>query len=264
MSTDHNQRIGFERYGKIAPGREDHREKREAKVLPAEVRISEAKKQGISNVFTQAAILAIISKESSFVPTMEKGYASTSTARIKSVFGSKLSGMTDAEVDALKKDERKFFNKIYGKRYGNDGYISGAFKESWAGPYPDGNDGFRYRGRGFNQITFKSNYKAIGGEIGKDLLSQPELLQEAPVAAAAAVGYFVRSFRKSFGSKFQSAYNSKDINGFKNVTDATLAVFNSNAGFGNSVYSVDSATSTGGLEKSLSRREEMLKFVQSN
>ncbi len=45
MSTNHNQRIGFERYGKIAPGREDHRKKREAKVLPAEVRISEAKKQ---------------------------------------------------------------------------------------------------------------------------------------------------------------------------------------------------------------------------
>lgn len=226
--------------------------------------IAAAKKQGVTNVYTQAAILAIISKESSFIPTVEKGYGNTSTARIKSIFGSKLSSMTDAEVDALKKDDRKFFNLIYGKRYGNDGYISGAFKEAWAAPYPDGNDGFRYRGRGFNQVTFKSNYKAIGGEIGEDLLSKPELLQTAPVAAAAAVGYFVRSFRKSFGSTQQKAYNAKNINDFKNVTDATLAVFNSNAGFGNSVYTVNSTTSTGGLEKSLSRREEMLKFVQSN
>ena len=45
MSTDHNQRIGFERYGKIAPGREDHREKRPTKVSPSEVRISDAKTQ---------------------------------------------------------------------------------------------------------------------------------------------------------------------------------------------------------------------------
>jgi serine/threonine-protein kinase RIO1 len=45
MSTDHNQRIGFERYGKITPGREEHRLKREVKVAPAEVRISDAKKQ---------------------------------------------------------------------------------------------------------------------------------------------------------------------------------------------------------------------------
>ncbi|MHA1977463.1 MAG: RIO1 family regulatory kinase/ATPase domain-containing protein [Candidatus Hodarchaeales archaeon] len=42
MSTDHNQRIGFERYGKIAPGREDHREQRQTKVSPTEIRIADA------------------------------------------------------------------------------------------------------------------------------------------------------------------------------------------------------------------------------
>ncbi len=226
--------------------------------------LSEGKKQGISNVYTRAAILAIISKESSFIPTEEKGYGTTSTERIKSVFGSKLAGLSDAEIDTLKKDNRRFFNTIYGKRYGNDGYISGALKDEWAGPFRDGNDGFRYRGRGFNQLTFKSNYKAIGGEINKDLLTHPELLQQADIAAAAAVAYFVRNFRNSFGSKFQEAYNSKDINGFKNITDATLAVFNANAGFGNKIYSATDATSTGGLEKSLSRCEEMLKYAQSH
>jgi len=226
--------------------------------------LNEAKKQGITNVYTRAAILAIISKESSFVPTEEKGYGTTSTARIKSVFGSKLAGMSDAEVDALKKNDRLFFNKIYGKRYGNDGYVSGTFKQEWAGPYEDGNDGFRYRGRGFNQITFKSNYKAIGGEINKDLMSSPELLQKPEVAAAAAVAFFVRAFRKSYSSRHQQAYHSKDINGFTNITDATLAVFNANAGFGNKIYTADSSTNTGGLEKSLARSSEMLSFAQSN
>ena len=226
--------------------------------------LAEVKKQGITNVFTRAAILAIISKESSFIPTEEKGYDTTSTARIKSVFGSKLAGMSDSEVDALKKNHRLFFNKIYGKRYGNDGYISGAFKESWDGPFRDGNDGFRYRGRGFNQLTFKSNYKAIGGEINTDLVAHPELLQTPSVAAAAAVAYFVRAFRKSFNATFQSAYNSKDINGFKNITDATLAVFNANAGFGNKTYTATTTTSTGGLEKSLSRKDEMLTYAQAH
>ncbi len=42
MSSDHNQRIGFERYGKIAPGREEYRISRESKVQPKEVRITDA------------------------------------------------------------------------------------------------------------------------------------------------------------------------------------------------------------------------------
>ncbi len=42
MSTDHNQRIGFERYGKNALGREEHRIDRQGKLPQKEVRIADA------------------------------------------------------------------------------------------------------------------------------------------------------------------------------------------------------------------------------
>ncbi|MHA2244106.1 MAG: RIO1 family regulatory kinase/ATPase domain-containing protein [Candidatus Hodarchaeales archaeon] len=45
MSTDHNQRLGFGRYGKTAHGREEHRQNRQQKRHLREVRISEARSQ---------------------------------------------------------------------------------------------------------------------------------------------------------------------------------------------------------------------------
>ena len=35
------------------------------------------------------------------------------------------------------------------------------------------NDGYLYSGKGFNQLTFKGNYKKIGDLIGIDLISNP-------------------------------------------------------------------------------------------
>ena len=50
----------------------------------------------------------------------------------------------------MKKDDRKFFNVIYAKTVGNQG----------------GDDGFKYRGRGFNQLTGIKNYEKYGQLIG--------------------------------------------------------------------------------------------------
>jgi RIO kinase 2 len=45
LSTDHNQRLGFGRYGKTAHGREEHRQSRQKKRQLREVRIAEARSQ---------------------------------------------------------------------------------------------------------------------------------------------------------------------------------------------------------------------------
>ena len=45
MSTDHNQRLGFGRYGKTAYGREEYRQSRQQKKQLREVRIAEARSQ---------------------------------------------------------------------------------------------------------------------------------------------------------------------------------------------------------------------------
>jgi putative chitinase len=65
-------------------------------------------------------------------------------------------------------------NTIYANKCGNGGVASG--------------DGYRYRGRGFLQVTGRANYRDIGKIVGMPLELQPDLLGEPePAAQAAAV-----------------------------------------------------------------------------
>ena len=43
-------------------------------------------------------------------------------------------------------------------------------------------DGYKYRGRGYIQITGKNNYKKIGNELNLDLVNKPDLLNDPVVA----------------------------------------------------------------------------------
>ena len=51
-------------------------------------------------------------------------------------------------------------------------------------------DGHKYRGRGFVQLTGKSNYQKYGEKLGFDLVRHPELASDPCVAASIAVLYF--------------------------------------------------------------------------
>jgi len=44
-------------------------------------------------------------------------------------------------------------------------------------------DGDRYKGRGFVQLTGRANYHRIGGQIGQDLVNNPDLANDSKVAA---------------------------------------------------------------------------------
>lgn len=129
---------------------------------------------GITDPITQIGILSVIGKESRFIPQSEITYRNTSNSRIRSIF-SKTANLPDAELDALKQDDEKFFNFVYGGRFGNAD-----------------NEGYKYRGRGFNQLTFKGNYKKYGSLVGKDLVGNPDLLNDVDTAAAVAVEFFTK------------------------------------------------------------------------
>jgi predicted chitinase len=226
--------------------------------------ISEMSKNGVTNPFAQAGILAVLSKESNFNKLRESSYRNTSNERIRSKF-SRARDLSDSELDEIKSSDQKFFNLVYGKRYGNDGYGSWlGYSSSWDLPFKDGNDGYRYLGRGWNQITFKGNYKKVGEDLGVDLLKNPELLEDKKIATKAVISYYKNAFDKGFSGQHQDHYNSKDLNDFKSVNDAVLAMYHANAGFGKPMYTLDQAkSSSSGLKKAVDRAPEFYELTKS-
>lgn len=178
--------------------------------------IDAMRKNGIANLEVQAAVLAVIAKESEFIPKPETSYAKTSNARIRSVFGTRVSSLSEAQLSTLKLDPIAFFDYIYGNRYGN----------------VNKGDGYKYRGRGLNQITFKGNYDQIGKMIGVDLVNFPDKLNDPKIAAAAAAAYFVIFFKagKSSGLLKQKI-GVNDVSEIKDTTTAVKAAIQANAGW---------------------------------
>lgn len=192
------------------------------------------KRNGIHNVMMQAGILAVISKESTFVPKAEKDYAKTDNARIRSIFGSRVKGLDEAQLTALKKDPKAFFDLIYGGRYGNG---------------PD--EGYKYRGRGFNQLTFKANYEKTAERIHIDLVTYPDKLNEVPVATEAVISFFLEKFADAPKAKL-AQWNMTDINGSKSIEDAVNAAYNANTGWGKTKEQILNEK-TGGYAKATAR-----------
>jgi predicted chitinase len=188
--------------------------------------IDAMKRHGITNPYTQRAILGTIGKESGFIPKNETGYGNTSNERIRKIFGKRIN-VSDSELDQIKKDDSKFFDLVYGK---NATKILG---------FDTGNnstgDGYKYRGRGFNGITFKSTYKKYQDMLNKDnklgkkvdLINNPDQLNDIDVAAEAAILFFINGGNNS---SMQRKYGTKDINSFTDQSKALKAIVNINAG----------------------------------
>lgn len=63
-------------------------------------------------------------------------------------------------------------NRVYASRMGNGDEASG--------------DGFKFRGRGYIQLTGKDNYKAFSNFIGEDCVANPDLVSDKyPLVSAA-------------------------------------------------------------------------------
>jgi putative chitinase len=103
-------------------------------------------------------------------------------------------------AEAYERKPEKIANRVYGGRMGN-------------GTEPTG-DGFKYRGRGFIQLTGKDNYTAFGKAINEDILSNPDLVStKYPLLSAA--WFFQRCLSKcDLGSSRDAITSvSKCVNG---------------------------------------------------
>lgn len=164
--------------------------------------IDKMNEAGITNPYTQVGILSVINKECNFKPKSEVSYATTSNSRIRKIFGKRVAGYSDSELNALKSDMRKFFNVVYAKTVGNQG----------------GDDGFTYRGRGFNQLTGIKNYEKYSRMIGMGdkLVQNPDLVNDPEIAAKIAIAFFTKGKSPSsfpnFTDKKEAAEYFADIN----------------------------------------------------
>jgi putative chitinase len=79
---------------------------------------------------------------------------------------------TEALAKAYERQPQKIANKVYANRMGNGDEASG--------------EGFKFRGRGYIQLTGKNNYKAFSDFIGEDCVANPDLVAtKYPLTSAA-------------------------------------------------------------------------------
>jgi predicted chitinase len=192
--------------------------------------INELKTAGITNKYSIAAILAIIDKESGFKPQSEQSYSNTNNSRIRSIFSS-TKNLSDGDLTILKKDPVKFFNYVYGGKFGNNA-----------------NEGYLYRGRGFNQLTFKGNYDRFGKLLKLDLVNNPDLVND-PKIAAKIVAAFLNDQFKNNKDIVLKRYKARSINDFRSSKNAVNAFYNANAGFGKDTSNITTAGKTKALNK---------------
>jgi len=79
---------------------------------------------------------------------------------------------TEAAAAAYARNPQKIANKVYSSRMGNGSEASG--------------DGYKFRGRGYIQLTGRDNYTAFGKSIGVDIPNNPDSVATTYALASAA------------------------------------------------------------------------------
>lgn len=97
-----------------------------------------------------------------------------SAKRIKEIWPSRFPTVASAEPFAS--NPEKLANKVYANRMGNGS--------------PESGDGYRYRGRGYIQITGKDGYRNTGLHAGIDLVANPEKAIETTHALRIACAFW--------------------------------------------------------------------------
>ena len=136
--------------------------------------------EGITDSAERAGLAAIIGGESGFVSRTEMGYGGTSNDRLRMLFGSRLAGLSEDQLTALKANNVNFFNTVYGGAWG---------ARNLGNTQP--NDGYDYRGRGPLQLTGRSNYQRYAGKVSADLVGDPDLANDPQTGAKIAVAYIL-------------------------------------------------------------------------
>jgi predicted chitinase len=204
-------------------------EARTARVAPAEAQagvIAHLKNSGITDPRAIANVLAMIQGETGFRQRSEDSLAGTATSEIRNrIFKNNkgIAGLSDAQIDEMKKgDSSALYNIAYDDKY------RGA-RNKLGNTEPG--EGFKYRGRGFHQLTGKSNYAAASRALYGDdrLVKNPDLVNDPKVAGMVAAWYYSTSSH----AKGRDLTNFKDVYGMTAGNSNNTKELQRRSGFAN-------------------------------
>lgn len=188
--------------------------------------------EGITSKYARASILGICDVESGFKTKAEN--LNYSANGLLSTFPSVFKN----DINLAKSVERKpqniaemVYGPIYGKgkELGND--VVG--------------DGWKYRGRGYVQLTGKSNYRKYSGLIGADILGNPDLLLDETYSAKVTVKYFRDRVKENENSPsyIYAAIKAVGLNR-ADIREKKINAYNYYLGEGGSLAQTDKSTDT--------------------
>ena len=138
--------------------------------IPVMAEVSElVEKYGVDNPLRLSHFLAQCAHESGNFKFLTENLNYSAEGLLK-IFPKYFKDKATADLYARKPE--KIANRVYANIMGNGDEASG--------------DGFKFRGRGFIQLTGKDNYKAFSDFIKEDCVANPELVAtKYPLASAA-------------------------------------------------------------------------------
>lgn len=141
-----------------------------------------------------AHFMAQIEHESNLKPISEN--LNYSSVGLTTIFGKYFN--SESAKDYARSSQR-IANRVYSNRMGNGNEASG--------------EGWKFRGRGFIQITGKDNYKALSKDTGNDYVNNPDLLLNESDAMISALWYWKRINGNALADEGNIKEITRKING---------------------------------------------------
>lgn len=118
---------------------------------------------------------------------------------------------TDQEAEAYARKPERIANRVYGNRMGNGDEESG--------------DGYRFRGRGYIQLTGKNNYSAFAKSLNISLDDAVRLCETPEGALQSALYFWQRENLNKYADSADVTTCTKKINGGTNGLNDRIAKF---------------------------------------
>ena len=218
--------------------------------------------EGVTDIKSQAGMMSVVSKESSFI--LKREDLNYTEAQLIKVFS-----LSPDVAKYLAHQPEKIANVVYMPPHNTQ---LGNIKPG---------DGWAFRGGSYNQITGRSAYDKYGKKIGVDLTSNPDKIDDPSIAAKVTIAFFKDglnalknapykilnldgSIQKKGTNRLADLYNNPtgDVNGFKSEMDAAAAFYNVNAGAGQSIKFL-MADVTGGRSLCMARAQGFVAYINS-